>query len=82
MPTQTLFRVVETEQQQEGGSFGPDEIAVMTAALEGILSDFRLKDRDDPVVQMIGKLVIELVRNGERDPIKIRKEILGRDRLM
>jgi hypothetical protein len=82
MPTQTLFRVVETEQQQEGGSFGPDEIAVMTAALEGILSDFRLKDRDDPVVQMIAKLVIELVRNGERDPIKIREEILGRDRLI
>jgi hypothetical protein len=42
----------------------------------------RLKDRDDPVVQMIAKLVVELVRNGERDPIKICKEILGRDRLM
>jgi hypothetical protein len=82
MPTQTLLRVVETEQQQEGGSFGPDEIAVMAAAFEGILCDFRLKDRDDPVVQTIAKLVIELVRNGERDPIKIRKEILGRDRLM
>jgi hypothetical protein len=82
MPTQTLFRVVETEQQQEGGSFGPDEIAVMTAAFEGILLDFRLKDLDDPVVEMIAKLVIELVHNGERDPIKIRKEILGRDRLI
>jgi hypothetical protein len=83
MPTQTLLRVVETEQQEEeGGSFGPDEITVMTAAFEGILSDFRLKDRDDPVVQMIAKLVIELVRNGERDPVKVRKEILARPRLM
>jgi hypothetical protein len=64
------------------GSFGPDEIAVMAAAFEGILCDFRLKDRDDPVVEMIAKLIIELVRNGERDPIKVRKEILGRPRLM
>jgi hypothetical protein len=83
MPTQTLLRVAETEQQEEeGGSFGPDEIAVMAAAFEGILSDFRLKDRDDPVVEMIARVVIELVRNGERDPIEVRKEILGRPRLM
>jgi hypothetical protein len=69
-------------EQDAGGSFGPDEIAVMTAAFEGILHDFRLKDSGDPVVEMIAKLVIELVRNGERDPVEVRKEILGRDRLM
>jgi hypothetical protein len=82
MPTQTFLRVVDTEQQEEGGSFGPDEIAVMATAFEGILRDFRLKDRDDPVVEMIAKVVIELVRNGERDPVKVHKEILGRPRLM
>jgi hypothetical protein len=82
MSTETLFRIAETEQQEEGGSFRPDEIAVMTAAFEGILSDFRLKDRDDPVVEMIARVVIELVRNGERDPVRVRKEILGRPRLM
>jgi hypothetical protein len=81
MPTLTILRFVQTEQEEEGGVFGPDEIAVMTAAFEGILNDFRLKDRDNPVVQMIAKLVIKLVRNGERDPVKVRKEILGRHRL-
>jgi hypothetical protein len=81
MPALTILRFVQTEQEKEGGVFGPEEIAVMAAAFEGILSDFRLKDRDDSVVQMIAKLVIELVRNGERDPIKVRKEILGRARL-
>jgi hypothetical protein len=81
MPTEALRKLVQTE-QEAGGVFGPEEIAVMAAAFEGILSDFRLKDRDGSVVQMIAKLVIELVRNGERDPIKVRKEILGRPRLM
>jgi hypothetical protein len=80
MPTEALRKLVQTE-QEEGGVFGPDEIAVMTAAFEGILNDFRLTDRDDPVAETIAKLVIELVRNGERDPIKVRKEILGRHRL-
>jgi hypothetical protein len=27
---------------------------------------------------MIAKLVIELVRNGERDPEKLREQVLGR----
>ena len=81
MSIQSLPTFVQVE-QQAGGSFGPDDIAVMTAAFEGILHDFRLTDRDDPVVQRIAKLVIELVRNGEHDPIEVRKEILGRHRLM
>jgi hypothetical protein len=76
MPTQTLLRLVETG-HEEGGSFGPDEIAVMTTAFDRILHDLKLKDRDDPIVEMVAKLVIELVRNGERDPEVLRKHVLG-----
>ena len=36
--------------------------------------------RDDPLVTMLAKLVIELVRNGERDPEKLRKQVLERHR--
>jgi hypothetical protein len=75
MPTQTLLRLVKTE-QEVGGSFGPDEIAVMTTAFDQIVRDLQLKDRNDPAVEMIAKLVIELVRNGERDPEKLRKRVL------
>jgi hypothetical protein len=31
-------------------------------------------DRNDPVVVMTAKLVIEILRNGERDPEKIRQQ--------
>jgi hypothetical protein len=77
--TNTFLRLVK-EEQQEGGAFDPDEIAVMTTAFEQILLDLRLTNRDDPVVTMVAKLVIELVRNGERDPEQLRKQVVGRPR--
>jgi hypothetical protein len=45
-----------------------------------LLRDYRLPDRDDPVVSMLAKLVIELVRNGRRDPEVTRNEVLGKYR--
>ena len=53
----------------------------MTTALERLLGDFKLVKRDDPVVHMVAKLVIELVRNGERDPERVRQQVLGRKTL-
>jgi hypothetical protein len=76
VPTQTLLKLVKSEEQ--GGSFGPNEISVMTTAFNQIVRDLHLTDRNDPVVEMIAKLVIELVRNGERDPEKLREQVLGR----
>jgi hypothetical protein len=78
VPTQTLLGFVRTAQQEEGGVFGPDEIAVMTTAFEQIRRDLKPKDR--LTVEMIAKLVIALVRNGERDPERLRKRVIGKRR--
>jgi hypothetical protein len=75
MPLQTLVRLVKEE---EGGVFDPEDIAVMATAFDRLLADLKLIERNDPVVTMVAKLVIELVRNGERDPEKIRYQVLGR----
>jgi len=79
MPTQTLHKLVE-EEREEGGAFEPEQIAVMTTAFDQLLSDLRLVKRDDPIVMMVAKLVIELVRNGERDAEQVRQKVLSRDR--
>jgi hypothetical protein len=78
MPIHTFLKLVKTEQEQEAGAFDPDQIAVMTRAFDQVLRDLELTDRDDPVVTMVAKLVIELVRNGEHDPEAVRKQVLGR----
>ena len=79
MPIQTLLKLVE-EEQEEGGAFGPEQVAVMTTAFDQLLSDLKLVKRDDPLVRMVAKLVIELVRNGERDPEEVRQKVLGQYR--
>jgi len=52
----------------------------MTTAFDQLLLDYKLVSRDDPLVTMLAKLVIELVRNGEHDPEKLRKQVLERHR--
>ena len=61
---------VPLESEQE--VFGPDTIAVLTTALEDTLHHLRLFDRNDPTVTKVAKKIIELARQGERDPIRLR----------
>jgi hypothetical protein len=76
VPIRSLLRLVNVEEQEEGRVFGREEIAAITAAFKQLLLDFKLVDRDDPVVTMLAKLVIELARNGERDPERLRAAVL------
>jgi hypothetical protein len=76
MPKQTFLRVVEDE-QEVGGVFKPDDIATMTSAFDLIRADLELVDRDDPIVRMVAKLVVECARNGERDPERLRQWVVG-----
>ena len=59
------------------GSFGPDEIEVMTAAYEGALIDLRLSDRNDPITELIAKSIVNVTATGERDPIQIKERAIN-----
>ena len=52
-------------------AFGPEDIANLTAAFEAALSKLELVDRKDPMTMTVAKLIIELAKNGERDPKKL-----------
>ena len=43
----------------------------MTAAYEAALQLLRLKDRDDPLGELIGAKIIQVFRSGECDPPRI-----------
>jgi hypothetical protein len=79
VPQTTLLRLVKTE-EEEGGVFEPEDIAIMTTAFDVLLADFKLAKRNDPVVTMLAKLVIEIVRNGARDPERVRKWVVDQYR--
>ncbi len=59
-------------------SFGPAEIASLTAAFEDTLSKLGLVDRDDPATIAVAKLIIELAKEGERDPEQLCARALKR----
>ena len=59
------------------GSFGPEEIEVMTAAYEGALLDLRLNNRDDPITELIARTIVSVTATGERDPARIKERAIN-----
>jgi hypothetical protein len=52
---------------------GPDEIQRLVAAYEETLRTLGLKERDDPITQIIAKKVFEMAQTGIEDPSEISK---------
>jgi hypothetical protein len=48
--------------------FAPEDIDQLTAAFELALSKLQLSDRRDPLAVVLAKFIIELAKEGERDP--------------
>jgi hypothetical protein len=59
------------------GSFGPDEIKVMSEAYEGSLIDVGILNREDPITELIAKSIVNVTATGERDPKKVMERALN-----
>ncbi len=46
---------------------GPDDIGRLVAAYEQTLSAFGLKDRSDPLTQLVARKIIEIAQTGVHD---------------
>jgi hypothetical protein len=54
-------------------AFGPDEIERLVIANKQTLRALRLKDRNDPITQLVAEKIIEIGRTGIEDPAEISK---------
>jgi hypothetical protein len=52
----------------QNSGFGPEDIERMTTAYEKMLVLLGLKDRSDPMTEIVAKRVIEVAQTGEKDP--------------
>jgi len=52
-------------------SFDQADIDRMTAAYEAALQLLRLKDRNDPITEIVAAKIIQITRSGEREPPRI-----------
>ena len=59
------------------GSFGPDEIDVMTVAYEDALIEIQVAKRDDPITELIAKAIVNVTATGERDPKVVMERALN-----
>jgi hypothetical protein len=55
---------------QHDHSFGPEDIESLSMAFEAALRKLGVA-RDDPVTTEVAKLIIELAKEGERDPERL-----------
>jgi hypothetical protein len=61
----------------KGASFGPDDLAVMTAAFSMALQKLGLNDRKkDAMLEIVGRHIIRAAMCGERDPSKLCRDAL------
>ena len=65
------------EQLIANGSFGPQEIEVMSAAYESALIDLGIANRDDLVTELIAKSIVNVISTGERNPELIKERAIN-----
>jgi hypothetical protein len=58
------------------GAFSPEDITTLAAAFEDTLLALGVRDRQHPTVILVAKRVIELARQGERNPALLRDAVL------
>jgi hypothetical protein len=63
--------VKETALGQEGAVFDPEEVKAIVAAYEAALVRLGLKDRSDPMAEMVAKKTVEFAKAGERSPVRL-----------
>ena len=61
---------------ERDSSFGPDDLAAMSAAFEQALRRLGLTDRTDPATALVARKIIALAKQGERDPEKLCEGVL------
>ena len=57
-------------------AFSAEEARVLIEAFEDTLRALKLTDREDPITLLVAKRVVELAKEGERDPVQLRNRTL------
>lgn len=62
MPIYRLFK---------GQAFEPQHVQAMADAFEGVLRELGLKDRNDPLCEIVAKTIIDLGEQGVRESLQL-----------
>jgi len=68
--------VIHTLLERGNVWFEPEDIAQLAASLESALADLGIKDRNDPTTTLVAKLIIQLAKDGDRNPMSLAKRAI------
>jgi hypothetical protein len=71
-----MSEVIDAQLARGDVSFGPEDIALLAAGLESALTNLDITNRNDPTTASVAKLIIQLARDGERDPTRLAKRAI------
>jgi hypothetical protein len=63
-------------QLERDHSFNPDEVALLVGAFESTLAALGLTNREERFSIIVAETIIELAKEGERDPDRLRDEAI------
>jgi hypothetical protein len=61
----------------QNSAFGPEEIARLATAYEETLRALGLKDRSDPITELVARKIVELAQTGIREPLELSRRAIA-----
>ena len=61
----------------ENDAFTPEDAKILIDAFEDTLKALNLSDREDQLTTVVARRIVELAKEGERDPRKLRERTLA-----
>jgi hypothetical protein len=71
-----IHALLEQEQTQEGAVFSPEDLTAIIAAYELALTRLKVDDRKAPMATLVAKTVIQIAKEGERDPERLSERVI------
>ena len=72
-----MSEVIHALLEQGNVSVEPQDVAKLVAGFEITLTNLGLEGRNDPMTAQVGKLIIQLAKEGQRDPKRLAERATG-----
>ena len=71
-----IHALLEQEQAQEGAVFSPEDLTAIVAGYELALTRLKVDDRKAAMATLVAKTVIQIAKEGERDPERLSERVI------
>jgi hypothetical protein len=75
--TVPIHALLDDQQETEGVVLSPEDVTAIVTAFDATLSKLGLVDRKDDMTVTVAKVILQVAKDGERDPTKLCERVLN-----